>query len=186
MGAPMDSTFVLRCFHTPLFRLVVPRTVAILGRRRRSDLVVDDRSVSRKHAEIRICGANLLITDLGSSNGTFVRDLRIQASEVAHGDIVCFGTVAFAVEDAQQAEPSSDNVTDDAKANARHPTIEVLSEAQRKVFDLLLTGDPEKTIARMLELSQHTVHNHVKAILRSFGVHSRVELLARVFHGNGH
>jgi pSer/pThr/pTyr-binding forkhead associated (FHA) protein len=177
----MDTTFVLRCFHTPSFRLVVPRTIAILGRWGRSDLVVDDRSVSRKHAEIRVCRGRLVVTDLGSRNGTFVRDLRVQTTELAHGQIVRFGSVAFEVEDSEQVEPSSEEETDDA----RRPAVDVLSEAQRNVFELLLTGNPEKTIARILDLSQHTVHNHITAILRSFGVHSRVELLARVFHENG-
>jgi DNA-binding CsgD family transcriptional regulator len=186
----MDNSIVLRCFHMPSFRLVVPRNVAILGRWRRADLVVDDRSVSRKHAEIRVCGARLLVTDLGSRNGTFVSDLRIQTTEVAHGQIIRFGTVPFEVQVSDQDEPASDEETDEAgheicaKANATLSTVDVLSEAQRKVFELLLTGNPEKTIARVLDLSQHTVHNHVTAILRIFSVHSRVELLARVFHGN--
>jgi DNA-binding NarL/FixJ family response regulator len=55
-----------------------------------------------------------------------------------------------------------------------------LSEAERRVFELLLTGQPEKGIARRLDLSPHTVHNHVRAILRAFHVHSRAELLAEL------
>jgi DNA-binding CsgD family transcriptional regulator len=187
----MDSQFILRCFHAPLFRLVVPRTVAMLGRWSRADLVVDDRSVSRRHAEIRICGARLLVTDLESRNGTFVSELRIHRAEVAHGQMVRFGSVPFEVEVSDRAEPAQDEETDEAglkmrpRANASLARVEGLSEAQGKVFQMLLTGNAEKAIAEVLELSQHTVHNHVKAILRRFAVHSRVELLAKALHGKG-
>jgi DNA-binding CsgD family transcriptional regulator len=185
----MDSRIILRCCHAPSFRLIVPRKIAILGRWSRADLVVDDRSVSRKHAEILVCGARLLVTDLGSRNGTFARDLRIHASEMAHGEIVRFGAVPFEVEVSDQVEPASDEETDEAgheicaKANANLPTVEALSLAQRRVFELVLAGSSDKNIAHALEISQHTVHTHVNAILRRFGVHSRVELMAKVIHG---
>jgi DNA-binding NarL/FixJ family response regulator len=64
-------------------------------------------------------------------------------------------------------------------------TVQILSKAQQRVFALLLNGDPDKTIAERLHLSQHTVHHHVQAILRLCGVHSRPELLARVLRPNG-
>jgi DNA-binding CsgD family transcriptional regulator len=44
----------------------------------------------------------------------------------------------------------------------------------------LLAGSSEKQIAVKLQLSQHTVHNYVKALHQRFGVSSRGELLARV------
>jgi DNA-binding NarL/FixJ family response regulator len=55
-----------------------------------------------------------------------------------------------------------------------------LSEAQRRVFRLLCEGFADKKIAKELGLSQHTVHNHTRAIFQAFGVHSRVELLVVV------
>jgi DNA-binding CsgD family transcriptional regulator len=52
-----------------------------------------------------------------------------------------------------------------------------MSDAQRRVFELLFTENTENTIAILLGLSYHTVHNHVRSILRKFDVHSRTELL---------
>jgi len=54
-----------------------------------------------------------------------------------------------------------------------------VSPRQRQVLDYLLTGHGEKQIADKLRLSPNTVHHHVKALHRHFGVSSRSELLAR-------
>jgi DNA-binding CsgD family transcriptional regulator len=53
-----------------------------------------------------------------------------------------------------------------------------LSEAQKRVLDLLLDGNSEKEVAVRLEISRHTVHNHVKEIYKKMTVNSRPELLA--------
>jgi DNA-binding CsgD family transcriptional regulator len=59
---------------------------------------------------------------------------------------------------------------------AREPR---LSPRQREVLELLRRGDSEKEVAAALELSVHTVHDHVKALHRAYGVRSRGELMAR-------
>lgn len=53
-----------------------------------------------------------------------------------------------------------------------------LSPRQREVLTLLLRGLAVKEIAGELDLSQHTVNEHVKALHRHFNVSSRGELLA--------
>jgi DNA-binding NarL/FixJ family response regulator len=53
-----------------------------------------------------------------------------------------------------------------------------LTPGQSRVFDLLLEGLAEKEIAHRLRRTSNTVHTHVKAIYRVFGVSSRPELLA--------
>jgi DNA-binding NtrC family response regulator len=42
-----------------------------------NDVVLTDRAVSRRHAEIRMTPSGLLLRDLGSTNGTFINDVRI-------------------------------------------------------------------------------------------------------------
>ena len=42
-----------------------------------NDVVLTDRAISRRHAEIRMTPAGLLLRDLGSTNGTFINDVRI-------------------------------------------------------------------------------------------------------------
>jgi DNA-binding NtrC family response regulator len=42
-----------------------------------NDVVLTDRAISRRHAEIRMTPDGLLLRDLGSTNGTFINDVRI-------------------------------------------------------------------------------------------------------------
>jgi DNA-binding CsgD family transcriptional regulator len=54
-----------------------------------------------------------------------------------------------------------------------------LTERQREVLRLLLSGDGEKQIADQLRRSVHTVHTHIRQLYEHFGVKSRGELMAR-------
>jgi DNA-binding CsgD family transcriptional regulator len=67
----------------------------------------------------------------------------------------------------------------------RDEVIRSLPERARQVLWLLCLGRSEKQIADSLNLSQHTVHNHVKRLHQQLAVNSRGELLARVFHLRG-
>jgi DNA-binding CsgD family transcriptional regulator len=58
------------------------------------------------------------------------------------------------------------------------PPEATLSPRQRQVLACLLNGDGEKQAARKLDISVRTAHNHVTALHRHFGVHSRSELMA--------
>jgi hypothetical protein len=58
-----------------------------IGRWENNDVVVDDRWVSRHHAQIRHKGEQFLIEDLGSKNGTLVNGRRIaEPTVLADGD----------------------------------------------------------------------------------------------------
>jgi pSer/pThr/pTyr-binding forkhead associated (FHA) protein len=46
--------------------------ITVVGRVASADLVIDDQSVSRRHAEIRADNGRYFIRDLGSTNGVFV------------------------------------------------------------------------------------------------------------------
>jgi pSer/pThr/pTyr-binding forkhead associated (FHA) protein len=69
-----------------------------VGRATDNDLVLDDPSLSRHHAQVTRAGGKLEVEDLGSSNGTFVNGRRIGKSGVAPGDVVRFGDLTFRLE----------------------------------------------------------------------------------------
>jgi hypothetical protein len=52
----------------------------ILGRDPAGDVVIDMMGVSRRHAMIAVAGEDVTLIDLGSKNGTFVDDKRIDAA----------------------------------------------------------------------------------------------------------
>ena len=69
----------------------------LVGRGKDCGIVLHDVSVSRIHAKIaKLPDGRLTVEDLRSSNGTFVNDRRVENQELAHGDRLRFGTVAFA------------------------------------------------------------------------------------------
>lgn len=55
------------------------------------DLVLDEPHVSEHHASIRIREQDFVITDLDSTNGTFVNDHAIGQQALADGDRIRFG-----------------------------------------------------------------------------------------------
>jgi len=70
----------------------------LIGRASACDLMLDDPSVSRRHAELRRQGAEWLLLDLGSTNGTRLNGWRIDGPvPVRPGDRVAFGSLGFCI-----------------------------------------------------------------------------------------
>jgi hypothetical protein len=70
-----------------------------IGRHGAIDLKLLDPKVSRQHADIDVEGTTCRITDLGSSNGTYVNGRRIsEPTELKHGDAIKIGDSYFVVE----------------------------------------------------------------------------------------
>lgn len=59
------------------------------------DIVVDDTTVSKRHAEIRFENGQYVLYDLASTNGTFVNHHRVQRQSLLDGDQVQLGNVSF-------------------------------------------------------------------------------------------
>ena len=57
-----------------------------------------DSSASRKHARIEPAGMFVNVSDLGSTNGTFVNGQRVTNATAKNGDIVKVGATNFRIE----------------------------------------------------------------------------------------
>jgi pSer/pThr/pTyr-binding forkhead associated (FHA) protein/S1-C subfamily serine protease len=94
--------------------------------RESGDIVIADDEASRRHAAIRVAAAGLEIEDLGSSNGTFVNDRRVEGTQaLSDGDEIRIGQTTIAVE-IPQPEPARDAtatlvVTSGPRAGERVP-----------------------------------------------------------------
>ncbi|MBD0292649.1 MAG: DUF3662 domain-containing protein [Jiangellaceae bacterium] len=68
----------------------------VIGRGSDCDLRIDDPGVSRRHAEIRVQGggpdAQVLVVDLGSTNGTVVDGVRAAQAPLSDGSRVVIGS----------------------------------------------------------------------------------------------
>ena len=67
------------------------RPTVVIGRDPACDVVVDDPGVSRRHASIMRTGADLMIVDHNSANGTLVHGRRVGRHRLAPGDVVRLG-----------------------------------------------------------------------------------------------
>jgi len=65
--------------------------VTMLGRSTRADVRIDDDSISRLHAKVTLTGPNIVIEDLGSSNGTVVNGARVTRGPLKDGDKIRLG-----------------------------------------------------------------------------------------------
>ena len=73
------------------FPLKMDREI-IIGRSSDLDMVLVEDMVSRKHAKIATHNAQIIIQDLGSTNGTFVNGEKIKRVRLREGDRILIGT----------------------------------------------------------------------------------------------
>lgn len=87
-----------------LGHVALGRTHLAIGRSPRAQLTIDDPFASRLHAEMWSDGEACWLSDLGSSNGTFLNGTRVQgAVQVFAGDQVRIGETQLTVEQAGEA-----------------------------------------------------------------------------------
>jgi Protein of unknown function (DUF3662)/FHA domain len=73
-------------------RISIGTQSLVLGRLPECAVVVDDPNVSRRHAEIRRRGSDVVVVDLGSTNGTRVNGIRVKEQLLKDGDEIEVGT----------------------------------------------------------------------------------------------
>jgi pSer/pThr/pTyr-binding forkhead associated (FHA) protein len=78
------------------FRLE-PGAIKTVGRAQRADFIVDAALVSRVHCRISAADERLDIEDLGSTNGTFVNDKRVERAHATSGDRLRVGRVELGI-----------------------------------------------------------------------------------------
>ena len=69
-----------------------------VGRAPDCDLVLADPTVSKRHLELRRQGADVVVADLGSTNGTRVNGAGIQTRALADGDEIRLGATVLRYE----------------------------------------------------------------------------------------
>jgi len=72
-------------------RFLLNSLESTIGRASENDVVLDDVTVSRKHANIRRAGERFELIDLGSLNGTYVNNNSIARATLSSGDEIQFG-----------------------------------------------------------------------------------------------
>jgi hypothetical protein len=79
-------------------RLQIGAEPLVIGRLPECAVVLADTNVSRRHAEIRRVGEGVVLTDLGSTNGTRVNGTPVREQVLVSGDEVGVGTTRLIFE----------------------------------------------------------------------------------------
>ncbi len=78
--------------------LPIGRAPIVIGRLPGCEVVLSDTNVSRRHAQVALEDGEVLVTDLGSTNGTFVNGRRVTRAAMRPGDELSIGTSRLRVE----------------------------------------------------------------------------------------
>jgi pSer/pThr/pTyr-binding forkhead associated (FHA) protein len=94
-----------------------------IGRSRESDVVVDDRRVSRHHAELRwqTEAQKFLYMDMDSTSGTKLNGYPIQQCTLEAGDILSLGGVEIIYGEEFQLQSTRANAPIDADTDTNTP-----------------------------------------------------------------
>ena len=68
-----------------------PKGSVTIGRRKENTIVFTNPEVSSTHARIDKVGTDYILTDLQSTNGTFVNNLKVFSHRLSHGDRISIG-----------------------------------------------------------------------------------------------
>jgi pSer/pThr/pTyr-binding forkhead associated (FHA) protein len=126
-GPPAPSVDLVRLiaeggqFNGRIFDLP-PVAEMTVGRGVGNDLVLDDQSMSRKHAKIKRLGnGRIEVEDLNSSNGTYVNGRKIATAQCGPGDTVRFGELSFRIDGAGGSSRAGQGIESGAGIAAAPP-----------------------------------------------------------------
>ncbi|HEY8073548.1 MAG TPA: sigma 54-interacting transcriptional regulator [Labilithrix sp.] len=103
VAASEEGTFVVRVTEGPdrgktiAFDASAPSSV-LVGTSPACQLQVADREVSRRHASLEVVPGGIRLTDLDSTNGTFVDRVRVYAALLSGGEIVRVGSTSLSID----------------------------------------------------------------------------------------
>jgi hypothetical protein len=76
-------------------KFFIDKQVLNIGRNTDSDILLDDITVSRKHAVIEKTNDKFILADLGSLNGSYVNGEIVNSAELRNGDKIQIGKYMF-------------------------------------------------------------------------------------------
>jgi pSer/pThr/pTyr-binding forkhead associated (FHA) protein len=91
-GAPQGSALlVVKRGPNAGSRFLLDQATTTAGRQPKSDIFLDDITVSRRHAQFRCVNAEFRVVDVGSLNGIYVNREPVDSAVLANGDEVQIG-----------------------------------------------------------------------------------------------
>ena len=145
----------------------------LIGRGDAADLFLDADGVSRKHAKIVNTGGAINLIDLGSTNGTYLNNKRIDVATLREGDRIQVGQVVMRYGVELVSTPSR---RPQPRPSKGPPLREILSARELEVANLVAEGLTNADIGKQLKISPRTVATHLANIYERLDIHSRAAL----------
>ena len=118
-------------------RIRLVRDRYILGRSELSDIVIDNRFVSKHHALLVKSEQGLVLADMKSRNGTFVNSQRIESRVLQNNDVVALGDYRIKL----ICSPGLSAAGQPQRALADTATMRSIGEKQESVEEIAATDD---------------------------------------------
>jgi DNA-binding NtrC family response regulator len=121
-------------------------SVAEIGADASCQLVLTDAAVSRKHVKVAIDAGRIIVSDLGSRNGTFVGEARIKEAEVGIGTVLRLGKSLIAIQPRwriQEVAPSTATSFGElyGESLAMREVFAILERVARSNITVLVEGE---------------------------------------------
>ena len=85
---------------SPIILRLPTGSIKTIGRTARADFIVDAALISRLHCRLTADRSDqLVVEDLGSTNGTMVNGRRVEREVLRPGDVLTVGRVEFSVQE---------------------------------------------------------------------------------------
>ena len=143
-----------------------------VGKASENDIALDDPSVSHLHAVLERFSAGWCVTDLGSSNGTWLNGERIWSSRrVRHDDEIRIGQTRLLFRDPTgAAQPDTDVENAPPALTARERDVLVALCRPLLARDMFTEPASTRTIADELVVSHAAVKQHLANLFDKFGI----------------
>jgi pSer/pThr/pTyr-binding forkhead associated (FHA) protein len=169
----------------------IPVDGFVIGRASDCQLRLRGGLVSRQHARLTVKGDELVLEDLKSRNGVLVNHRKIHGpTALAHGDVIGVGLESLEVVDEQIAHRAENLSTlppraplGEADVDAPEQVtvaarLEVLTEREREVLELIVLGHTQREMSEKLHVSVKTIETHRANIAEKVGCRTRAELVS--------
>jgi len=160
-GTEMDEDRTL-FYEEPVAKLVVTQSDSLegefpleeeeimLGRDEDAGIPIDDKRISRHHCKLWINEGEYTLTDLGSSNGTFVNNQRITETILKNGDQITVGSSKFSFSLETPGAPGKKGVPVLVKGAIGVLALAVIAFVVMQLLPRFQTLEPQKVILQKM------------------------------------
>lgn len=135
------------------------RESASVGRDDENEICIPDTMASRQHAEFEQRGGSLYLRDLGSTNGTYVNDVRIHSETILrNGDLVCIGGTFLVCHEAELKEQYEDDIAHGVVLSTIKS--ELTMRVMQKVVDVADLAEEDRSLGVVCQATNALVAHH--------------------------